>query len=278
MSLRRRRPPQYLELTTTKNGTFAASITRVSGAPDCVWRFEDGEEQVGDSCSKVLDGHEQIAILRIAPKNITLLFCDNMSLACVLNLRRCVSLASVDVWSYDFPGNVVIPFAYLPRSLRIFYMGWLNPSTDCVIADLPDLVDFSAQGSAHLSGKMSELPATLRTIRIDQCPLVEYDSISQCVDMIAANISDNAQGQSRIDAIILDIWQHRASFTYAGGITCNLDGNNATPSGNVTPPEEGTDWHLDGETWIPLTPGAMVFDLVNDVNGEGFNFWNITVT
>ena len=55
-----------------------------------------------------------------------------------------------------------------------------------------------------------------------------------------------------------------------------IGGTNQAPSGNYIAPEEGTDWHLDGATWIPLTGNAKVYDLVNDVNEEGFNTWTIS--
>jgi hypothetical protein len=102
-------------------------------------------------------------------------------------------------------------------------------------------------------------------------------SLNRFVGMRECYCDNQYATQARVNAIIQDIYDHKDNFTYANP-TLNIDGNNAAPSGNVIEPEEGTDWHLDGEIWIPLTAGAMVFDLVNDVNSEGFNFWNITVS
>jgi hypothetical protein len=132
MSLRRRRDPQYLELTTTKNGTFAASITRVVGAPDCVWKFADGEEQTGDSCSKVLDGSEQKVVCKIAPKYITELRANGQQLSQTRNSIRCINIINYVIW-----GNVALRFTLseCPRSAE--YLDLFN----CFLAvgDLSDL-------------------------------------------------------------------------------------------------------------------------------------------
>ena len=54
---------------------------------------------------------------------------------------------------------------------------------------------------------------------------------------------------------------------------------NASPTGTYAAPSEGVDWHEDVPGhWIPLTQKAKIYDLMNDVNGEGFNVWIITYT
>ncbi len=80
-----------------------------------------------------------------------------------------------------------------------------------------------------------------------------------------------------VDTILADIWAGRATYT-AAAPSANVGGTNAAPTGNVIAPEEGDDWHQEGATWIPLTAGAMAYDLAKDVNGEGFKKWTITYT
>jgi hypothetical protein len=272
MSLRRRRDPQYLELTTTKNGTFAASITRIAGAPACVWKFADGEEQVGDSCSKALDGSEQKVVLKIAPKWIDEIHIIGCDLIAIQHLIRCSSASLLDIRNNT---ALVLDLADLPRRL-IALKTWANLVGSSL--DLPmELTIFYAYNSTTVID-IDALPLGMEDLQLSGCIGCIGNDVAHMKYINYIMMSNQSADQTRIDAIIDDIWQHRATFTYAGGITCNLDGNNAAPSGNVTEPEEGSDWHLDGETWIPLTAGAKVCDLTIDVNSEGFNLWSITVT
>jgi len=78
-----------------------------------------------------------------------------------------------------------------------------------------------------------------------------------------------------VDNVIYSIWNARAGFTYTTP-ALNVGGTNAAPAGNVTAPIEGADWHDDNGTWIPLTAGAMIWDLAKDVNSESFKKWTIT--
>jgi hypothetical protein len=250
MSLRRRRDPQYLTLTTAKNGTFTASITRIAGAPECVWKFADGDEQIGNSCSKALDGSEQKVICKIVPRWIATADLD-ATVTHIDHLRKCFSLTS----------------------LSAHFEAW-----DVRVFDLPSGLKIASVYAGSIAGDLSEFPASVTRLDLWFCSLVTGSQISHMRGIDYVDLSNQSATQSRINAIIDDIYTHRANFTYASGIACNLDGNNAAPIGNVIPPEEGSDWHQEGATWIPLTAGAKVFDLVNDVNSEGFNFWNITVT
>lgn len=270
MSLRRRRNPQYLELTTTKNGTFEASITRVSGAPACVWKFADGEEQIGDSCSKALDGSEQKVVLKIAPKYIAVLTLLSCGIIRAKNMHRITNCTFLDIRN-----NPALSVNLIDVSAINEIRSWSELVGDIANFDGRSL---TADSNSRIYGNLSTLSPSIYYLYLNGCINITGTSISHMRDILTVLLADQSATQARINAIIDDIWQHRADFTYAGGITCNLDGNNAAPSGNVTEPEEGPDWHLDGETWIPLTAGAKVFDLVNDVNSEGFNFWNIAVT
>ncbi len=279
MSLRRRRPPQYLELTTTKNGTFAASIVRISGAPDCVWRFEDGEEQVGDSCSKAMDGHEQKVVLKIAPKWIFHTVSTSMDLVAQRNFGKC------GLEYFDFYGNFLLnlELADIPISAYDIHLGECQ-SVVGLLSDIGKSVQTISLYNCHrVGGDIADLPATIKNCYLSGCA-VGGTRLHHLTGLILLWLDGQSATQARVDAIILDIWQHRASFTYAGGITCNLDGNNAAPSGTSSePPEDGvtnSDWQWDADLGhhIPLTGYAMVFVLTVDPFSEGFNIWSITVS
>jgi len=287
MSLRRRRPAQWLALESSKaiSETISISITRTAGAPTAAWRVVDGGqiyEYAGDALSHVVVVGPCKIECRIAPKWISALdFSAPCSLIKIKNLRKCENLASfISHWdtelaldTYDFPptfsGVLFLVSKYFTGNLAEFGD---NFSVFYIFGDSP------SKAITGLVGDIIDIPTNATNVILEFCPNLTGTDIHHLIDIHSISFANSSILQARVDAIILDIWQHRADFTYAGGITCNLDGNNAAPSGNVTAPEEGSDWHLDGEIWIPLTPGAMVFDLVNDVNSEGFNFWNITVT
>ena len=95
------------------------------------------------------------------------------------------------------------------------------------------------------------------------------------VGMRNVKVQDCLMSQAAVGNIIESIWNARAGFTYATP-ELNVGGTNAAPAGNVTAPIEGADWHDDGGTWIPLTAGAMIWDLAKDVNSEGFKKWIVT--
>jgi|GEM_PF-5256868 len=85
--------------------------------------------------------------------------------------------------------------------------------------------------------------------------------------------------QAAVGNVIESIWDARARFTYATP-ALNVGGTNAAPAGIVAAPpggeESNSDWLWDGAKYIPLTAGAMIWDLAKDVNSEDFNKWAIT--
>lgn len=81
-----------------------------------------------------------------------------------------------------------------------------------------------------------------------------------------------------VDTVINSMWAARANYTYATP-ALQIGGTNQAPTGNVIAPVEGTDWHRDGATWIPLTAGAKIYDLAKNVNNEARTAaWTITYT
>lgn len=84
--------------------------------------------------------------------------------------------------------------------------------------------------------------------------------------------------QAGVDTVISSMWNARANYTYATP-SLQIGGTNAAPSGSYIAPQEGANWREDTPGhWVPLTGKAMIYDLINDVNGEGFNIWGITYT
>ncbi|MDD5048281.1 MAG: hypothetical protein PHH09_05065 [Methanoregulaceae archaeon] len=99
------------------------------------------------------------------------------------------------------------------------------------------------------------------------------------VGMRDFQVQNCLMSQAAVGNVIESIWDARARFTYATP-ALNVGGTNAAPSGHVAAPpgdgESNSDWYWDGEKYIPLTAGAMIWDLAKDVNSEDFKKWAIT--
>jgi hypothetical protein len=82
-----------------------------------------------------------------------------------------------------------------------------------------------------------------------------------------------------VDNVIESIWDARLGFIWDTPFL-NVGGTNAAPGGTVAAPpgggESNSDWYWDGAKYIPLTAGAMIWDLAKDVNSENFKKWAIT--
>lgn len=147
------------------------------------------------------------------------------------------------------------------RAMQILYLystsvsgdisGWVLPST------MRDLLLYST--SVTVASTFAGVGTGMQNFRIENCGLV----------------------QAHVGNIVESIWNARLRFTYATP-ALNVGGNNAAPGGNVAaPPGDGasnSDWSWDGAKYIPLTAGAMIWDLAKDVNLEGFKKWAITYT
>jgi hypothetical protein len=246
MSLRRRRDPQYLELTTTKNGTFAASITRVSGAPDCVWRFEDGEEQAGDSCSKALDGHEQKVVCKIAPKYIQTINFASQSIIGVKNLEKC---HPTELRGYDNPSLVmdlssVSGVTYLLSlwgcSLIQGNLSSVSGVTYFLSLGGCSLIQgnlssvsgvtylLSMVGCSLIQGNLSSVSGVTYYLDLEGCSLIQGTTIPHASSFLYCYLQDELADQARVDGIVDDLYT--AKDGYSGALTINIDGNNAAPS------------------------------------------------
>jgi len=99
------------------------------------------------------------------------------------------------------------------------------------------------------------------------------------VGMQKFQVQNCLMSQAAVGNVVESIWNARATFTYATP-ELNVGGTNAAPAGTVAAPPGGgasnSDWDWDGVKYIPLTAGAMIWDLAKDVNSEEFVKWTIT--
>lgn len=143
------------------------------------------------------------------------------------------------------------------------------------IANLPPgIVEF--RGDAYIRGALDGLAkqgSTLWTCYLFSNSLIFPGSIAPLVAIRNLRIYSMGWNQAGVDTVISSAWGARAAYTYSS-ISLQIGGTNAAPSGNKVAPVEGSDWHEDTPGhWVPLTANAMVYDLLNDVNSEGFNKW-----
>ena len=154
-------------------------------------------------------------------------------------------------------------------------------NTDLVTAistrGLTGCKEFRAYTNAGLVMRISDLPAGLTVASFGGDPLILPASIAHLTKIQDIRIYSMGWLTADVDTVIDSMWAARANYTWATP-TIQIGGTNQAPTGNVTAPVEGADWHQDGATWIPLTTGAKAYDLAKDVNSEGFNKWTITYT
>lgn len=140
----------------------------------------------------------------------------------------------------------IISLANFPRKITYLNLRNTQVATTGSLADLPPTllqIYLHATQSVITGGDMPIAATGIRDIRVD----------------------GNGWSQAQVDSIIDRIYQDRMLFTYAAPIM-NIGGTNATPSGvyqDATPPTTGKE---------------MIYKLVNDPDGEGFNKWAIVYT
>ena len=190
------------------------------------------------------------------------------------NLYR--NLATLSLYSTSVSGDI----ASLAGLSNLVYLSLYNTSVSGDIASLAGLSKLATLSlpSTSVSGDIANLAGLS-----ELATLYLYSTSATCgstftaswVGMRNVKVQDCLMSQAAVGNIIESIWNARAGFTYATP-ELNVGGTNAAPAGNVTAPIEGADWHDDGGTWIPLTAGAMIWDLAKDVNSEGFKKWIVT--
>lgn len=264
--------------------TFDPKITGVSGT----WFFDDGttlEAASGAEISKTFaaDGLHR-AVYRPAPNSwgsITLL--DANTDLVVSDLAQFSKLINVRTFYLHANAGVT---GDLSRLAMMTAMKYLVLAGDTLITgNLSSLAAMTQMQILHLygnpliSGSIGSLSSmsALRSLYLHSMN-ISAGSIAGLVGIQDARVFSNSWLTADVDTVIDSMWAARANYTYATGPSLQIGGTNQAPTGNVIAPIEGADWHQDGATWIPLTTGAKIYDLVNNVNSEVRPSWAITYT
>lgn len=148
-----------------------------------------------------------------------------------------------------------------------------------VTGDISDLSGCSALSHLYLfyndniTGDIADLPASITSFDLGHNRSLSCSTLANFVNAQTMYVNLMTWTQAEVDAIISSIHAARATYTYSSPYL--LIDDNSAPSGNYVSPVEGDDWHDDTGTWIPLTSAAKIYDLINDVNAEGFYKWSI---
>jgi len=203
--------------------------------------------------------------------------CFNDDITEIKNIERC----SIKTISYY--GNLLaLDISRIPNATYIFASQSISTSTirGAISQFSRELTYLYAAWGAHLTGSISDFPATSETINISNAGgSATAGSVEHLINIKSLGISQKGWNQTGVNLVISSIWAARANYLYAAP-SLQIGGTNAAPSGAYIAPEEGANWHRESESdpWTPLTGKAMIYDLINDVNGEGFNVWAITYT
>lgn len=258
--------------------TFDPKITGVAGT----WVFDDGSTIAaasGVEISKTFatEGLHR-AVFRAGPGGlaaITAIDCSSENVTTIKNIRRaknCINFA--------LQGNpaLVMSLEDIPRSDP----SSVNFNQDALITGNVSFISgvstlFRCENSS-ITGALTDFTSNaLQSLIIYSCPGIAATSIAHLTAIRDLRIYSMGWLTADVDTVIDSMWGARAAYTYVTP-AIQIGGTNQAPTGNVTAPVEGADWHQDGATWIPLTAGAKAYDLAKDVNSEGFNKWTITYT
>ena len=198
----------------------------------------------------------------------------------ISNLAGLSNLATLYLYSTDVSGDI-------SNLAGLSELAYLALHSTGVSGDISNLVGLSKLTYLHLastgvSGDISNLAglSNLATLYL-------YSTSATCgstftaswVGMQKFQVQNCLMSQAAVGNVVESIWNARATFTYATP-ELNVGGTNAAPAGTVAAPPGGeasnSDWSWDGAKYIPLTAGAMIWDLAKDVNSEEFNKWAIT--
>lgn len=231
MSLRRRRPLQWLtfESNKTASETIAISITRTAGAPDAAWRVVDGGavyEYSGDALSHVVVSGPCKIEARIAPKWIDFIDMHGQGITSQKNLKLCSNLATLYSWSNsafsldlsDIASCCLLRVMYLDSARLIGDLGTISHLRLSILSI----------GGTLVSGSLSSIVAPdLIILDLAGCPCTG-STISAYPKIRSGNLAGQGASQARINAIVDDIDAHKGEFTYATPKII-LSGDNAPP-------------------------------------------------
>lgn len=200
---------------------------------------------------------------------ITAIDCNTDAITTIRNIEKCSNLSSLTC--YGNVGLVINLDAFqLLTALSANSLLTLHGTTKGVSR----IIQSMRCNKAQITGSVSDIPASINSALSLFETQITAGSISQLINARTIDFSSVGWLTASVNTVIDSMWAARATYTYASGPTCQIGGTNGDPSGNIVAPIEGTDWHEDTPGhWTPLTPGAMIYDLLNDVNSEGFNTW-----
>jgi hypothetical protein len=268
--------PNVLVFYYTGNGsaTFDPSITTSAGV-NVSWKPDDAPEAVTSgtthnfSYTPSAGYHKCMVRVNGGLGLVTEIYAATDSITSAKNLLK---IAQGSTIQFDTNASLAISTTELQRAI-ILYLSACNVSGPLsAVNRAAKRINFSL--STGISGSLSDVPSTVDVYcYLYGCTGIAPGSIGHLIDIRDIRLYSMWAAYTAadsVDIVINSMWAARADYTYSTP-SLQIGGTNPAPTGNYIAPEEGTDWHLDGATWVPLTPNAKAYDLVNDVNDEGFN-------
>jgi hypothetical protein len=205
--------------------------------------------------------------------SITTIVCDTDNILSMYPMRKLIGLTTL----YSYANNFSILLENIPGCKVVAVKNLIDGVTvHGRLSDINRFATYVLASNSHVTGPISDLPVTILTAYFVQSANVLPGDIALFVSLRDLRLTSVPWQSADVGNLIQSAWTARLSYTYASTIFLYIGGTTPAPSGNCIAPEEGTDWHLDGTTWIPLTPLAMAYDLAKDVNSIGFKKWSIT--
>jgi hypothetical protein len=295
--------------------TFDPSITVSGGAPTANWIFIDDPgigTLTGNSISQAVGaGTHRVLLgpLGLYPY-ITTLACNTDALTGSIpaQLANLPNVTVMNLYDNLLTGSILATFGNLTNLTNLILAinqlsgaiptqlgtltnltnlqmndNLLTSSIPTEIGNLTNLLTMYLQAN-QLSGT---IPATIGNLTLLRDLYLNANTLSDIANntfntlasIRTLRVDNNAMIESVVDKIVIQVWTGRASYTWATP-ALNVGGTNANPSGTYAAPPGGgmsdANWNWNGATYEPLTGLAYVYDLVNDVNTEGFNKWTVT--
>jgi len=237
-------PVLTLYTTAQGAGQFTPSLTLAAGAPTPHWDFGDGTTFDGTDVD-----HN---FTKAGTKTVT-----------ITPFSIVDYIVSISIYACSLVGDLGAGFLrYVPQMTRFLY-AWSNGSAYLASDTIPPGGSYYGFSGTMVLGHLSDFPTDALTYTVANTSIKAGVPASNAVRRIDAN--NNNWTQSDIDTVIASIYANRANYTYATP-TLNIGGNNAAPSG------------VYQYAATPTTGKEMIYALVNDPDGEGFNKWTITYT